>query len=159
MATQPSIAVAGWDARADVAALRRAWTEEQTGRDQPDDDFLARFDAWLEREQDQRVTWLAYDGAEPVGMVNLLVFTRMPRPGQPRAARWGYLANFYVRPSHRSTGLGARMLAALTAYADAESFVRVVLSPTERSVPLYARAGFVPATSLMVRPGPAGAGR
>ena len=62
------------------------------------------------------------------------------------AARWGYLASFYVRPSHRSTGLGGRMLAALTAYADAEGFVRVVLSPTERSVPLYARAGFVPAT-------------
>ena len=43
------------------------------------------------------------------------------------------------------------MLDACTSYADSHGFVRIVLSPSERSVPLYARAGFVPATSLMVR--------
>lgn len=145
------VRVATWEDRAAVAALRRAWTEENAGRAVEDGDFEQRFDAWLEREQDQRVTWLGLVGGEPVGMVNLLVFTRMPRPGETRSSQWGYLANCYVRPEHRNGGLGARMLDALTSYADEQGFVRVVLSPSERSVPFYARGGFEPATSLMVR--------
>ena len=145
------VRVATWEDRVAVAALRRAWTEENAGKAVGDDDFEQRFDAWLEREQDQRVTWLGLAGGEPVGMVNLLVFTRMPRPGQTQPSQWGYLANCYVRPEHRNGGLGARMLDALTSYADERGFVRVVLSPSERSVPFYERGGFVPATSLMVR--------
>ena len=58
--------------------------------------------------------------------------------------------------ANRDGGLGTRMLAACTAYADERGFVRVVLSPSERSVPVYLRAGFEPATSLPVRPGPPG---
>jgi GNAT superfamily N-acetyltransferase len=145
------IRIATWDDRAAVASLRRAWTEEQAGAPVEDDAFTARFEEWLEREQHQRVTWLGHVGGAPVGMLNLLVFTRMPRPGQQRNSRWGYLANFFVRPEHRNGGLGSRMLAACTAYADDHGFVRVVLSPSERSVPFYARGGFEPATSLMVR--------
>lgn len=89
-------------------------------------------------------------------MLNLLVFTRMPKPapsGRGSAPRqWGYVANVYVHEGHRSGGLGAELLAACTAYADEHGFARLVLSPTERSVPFYARAGFVPATTLLVRP-------
>jgi GNAT superfamily N-acetyltransferase len=144
------IRVAAWEDRAAVAALRRAWTEENAGAPVEDDSYEQRFDEWLEREQHQRVTWLAFERDEPVGTLNLLVFTRMPRPGRD-ASRWGYLANCYVRPQHRNSGLGARLLATCTAYADERGFVRVVLSPSPRSVPFYARGGFEPATSLMVR--------
>ncbi|GCD92343.1 N-acetyltransferase [Nocardioides sp. LS1] len=145
------IRVAGWDERHDVAALRRAWTEENAGHPVEDDDFTGRFEEWLEREQDQRVTWLGYVDGVAVAMVNLLVFTRMPRPGESAPTQWGYLANCYVLPEHRNGGLGGRMLDALTAYADEQGFVRVVLSPSPRSVPFYLRGGFEPATSLMVR--------
>jgi GNAT superfamily N-acetyltransferase len=153
------VRVATWEDRGAVAALRRAWTEENrvaAGQDGPveDDDYLMRFDAWLEREQHQRVTWLGWADGEGVGMLNLLTFTRMPRPGETAPNQWGYLANCYVRPEHRNTGLGSRLLAACTAYADAHAFVRIVLSPSARSVPFYARSGFEPATSLMVRPAP-----
>ena len=144
------IRLATYDDRRAVARMRRAWTEENAGSAVEDDTFEARFDAWLEREQHQRLTWLGLVAGEPVAMVNVLVFTRMPRPGQ-QPSQWGYLANFYVAPELRGSGLGARMLDACTSYADSHGFVRIVLSPSERSVPLYARAGFVPATSLMVR--------
>ena len=80
---------------------------------------------------------------------------KRPRPGSG-PSRWGYLANCYVRPERRNTGLGARLLATCTAYADESGFARVVLSPSARSVPFYTRGGFEPATSLMVRPAPAG---
>lgn len=145
------VRLASYDDRAAVAHLRRTWTEEKAGRTIEDDGFEARFEEWLLREQHQRVTWLAEVDGEPVGMVNMLVFTRMPRPGEARSSQWGYLANCYVLPGRRSTGLGSRLLDACTAYADEHGFVRIVLSPTERSVPFYGRGGFEPATSLMVR--------
>ena len=143
--------MATWSDREAVAGLRRAWTEENTGSAIADDDYQLRFDEWLEREQHQRVTWLGLVGDEPVGMLNLLTFTRMPRPGESGPNRWGYLANCYVRPEHRNGGLGARLLETCTTYADGQGFVRVVLSPSSRSVSFYARGGFEPATSLMVR--------
>ncbi|MGZ4445846.1 MAG: GNAT family N-acetyltransferase [Nocardioides sp.] len=149
-----SIRVATWDDRVAVAGLRRTWTEENAGSPIEDDGFQDSFDAWLEREQDQRVTWLGLVDGVAVGMVNLLVFTRMPRPGETAPSRWGYLANCYVLPGHRDAGLGGALLDACTAYADGEGFARVVLSPSPRSVPFYARGGFEPATTLLVRPGP-----
>ncbi|WP_182526057.1 GNAT family N-acetyltransferase [Nocardioides dongkuii] len=145
------VRLAGPGDREALAGLRRAWVEEQRGAPVVDDDFAERFTDWLEREQHQRVTWLALADGEPAGMLNVLVFTRMPRPGVPEPSRWAYLANFFVRREHRDAGVGSRLLAACTTYCDEQCFVRIVLSPSERSVPLYARSGFAPATSLMVR--------
>ena len=140
-----------------VAALRRAWTEEQAGGSIEDDGFDAAFAAWFAREHDQRVTWLAEDGGTAVGMLNLLVFTRMPRPqaagAAPRPGQWGYVANVYVDRGHRDAGIGRALLEAAVAFSDEQGFARLVLAPSERSVPFYERAGFGPATSLMVRPG------
>jgi len=151
-----SVRVATLHDRAALAVLRRAWTEENVGAPVDDPTFLPRFDEWLDREHDQRVTWLGLADDVPVAMLNLLVFTRMPAPRPPgtsRPTQWGYLANVYVRPEHRHAGLGRLLLDAGTTYADERGFARLVLSPTDRSVPFYARSGFVPATSLMVRDG------
>ena len=132
-----------------VAALRLAWTEEQSGP-VPDVTFEARFAAWWETEAGRRLTWLAHGPDGPVGTVNLAVFERMPRPGRV-PARWGYLGNAYVLPAWRSRGIGTALVGALLAYARAEGFVRVVLAPSERSVPFYRRAGFGPADSLLLQ--------
>ena len=82
-------------------------------------------------------------------MVNLKVFDRMPSPGR-EASRWGYLANLFVLPSSRNAGLGTRLLRALLAAAVEERLVRVVLSPSEASIPLYRRVGFTDADMLLV---------
>jgi GNAT superfamily N-acetyltransferase len=137
-----------------IAAMRAAWTEEYAGEPIEDDAFLDAFAAWFERESDQRVTWLAEDGGDPVGMLNMLVFTRMPRPRRPeedRPSQWGYIANVFVDATRRDAGVGRQLLDAATAYAVDHRFARIVLSPSERSVPFYSRAGFVPATSLLIR--------
>lgn len=140
-----------------VAGLRRAWTEENAGGTVEDPSFEAVFADWFEREAGQRVTWLAEDGDRAVGMLNMLVFTRMPRPSAADApahpGRWGYVANVYVVPGDRDRGVGRLLLDAVTAHADEQGFARLVLSPSERSVPFYERAGFAPATSLMLRQG------
>jgi GNAT superfamily N-acetyltransferase len=147
-------------AAADVAAvagLRRAWTEEQVGRPIQDDAFDAALAEWVQREADQRMTWVAIADMTVVGMLNMLVVTRMPRPrddgvrGPPR--QWGYVANVFVLATHRNRGLGAALMAVATRFADESEFARLVLSPSERSRRFYERAGFRPATDLLLRPG------
>jgi GNAT superfamily N-acetyltransferase len=133
-----------------LAALRRAWTAEN-GSDAIDAGFEARFADWYERESARRISWLAELSGEPVGMVNLAAFERMPAPGRDPGT-WGYLANAFVLSEHRSQGIGGRLLSALLAHADDHRYVRVVLSPSDRSIPFYNRAGFTTNDGLMVRP-------
>ncbi|MBM7772493.1 GNAT superfamily N-acetyltransferase [Actinokineospora baliensis] len=132
-----------------MAALRRASTEEDKGAPVTDPDFDAEFARWWQQERSRREFWIA-EADRPIGFCNLVEFTRMPRPGIGRFA-WGYISNFYVLPEHRNEGVGAQLIKAALDYADSVGYVRVVLSPTERAIPFYQRAGFGPADSLMLR--------
>jgi GNAT superfamily N-acetyltransferase len=147
--TAPVIRIAGSEDAPALAALRRAWTAEQQGPVE-DEGFEARFLDWYERESARRLSWLAEARGEMVGMVNLAVFDRMPQPGREPGS-WGYLANAFVLAAYRNQGIGSLLLGALLAHADFSGYVRVVLSPSERSVPFYQRAGFTQGTELMVR--------
>ena len=131
-----------------VAWLRRESAAEQDG-DGADPSFEERFGAWYARESSRRIIWLAEVGGRPVGAMNLSVFERMPRPGHA-PSRWGYLGNAFVLAAYRNQGVGGLLLDALLGYASENGFVRVVLSPSERSIPFYERAGFGPADALML---------
>lgn len=140
---------------ADLAAitqLRREWTQEQDGG-QPDADFEARLAAWFARESARRITWLAEAASRPVGMMNLAIFERMPRPGHEPSC-WGYLGNAFILAAYRNQGIGTQLLHAVLRYADENDLARVVLSPSDRAISLYERAGFGPADSLMLRTPP-----
>ena len=138
-----------------VAALRTSWT----GDSPAEAAFVAEFGAWLAAEGDRRTTWLAEVDGEPVGMASLVEFRRMPRPERPDS-RWGYLSNMFVRDRVRNRGIGAALLDAVIAAADARGYARLVLSPADRAVSLYLRAGFIVpdaaagADRLLVRPAP-----
>lgn len=87
---------------ADLAAivqLRREWTREEDG-DIPDPDFEENLTAWFGREWSGRIMWLAEEGGRPVGMMNLAIYERMPRPGRA-LSRWGYLGNVFVLAAYR----------------------------------------------------------
>ena len=131
-----------------IVRLRREWTLEQDG-EHSDPTFEERFAAWFARESARRITWLAEVDGRPVGMVNLTVFERMPRPGRA-PSRWGYLGNAFVLAGYRNQGIGRQLVQALLGYADQHAFARVVLSPTDRSIPFYRRAGFGPADELLL---------
>jgi GNAT superfamily N-acetyltransferase len=132
-----------------LAALRRAWTAEN-GDDVADDGFETRFANWYERESARRISWLAEVCGDPVGMMNLAVFERMPAPGRD-AGTWGYLANAFVLRPYRSQGIGGMLLTALLAYADDRGYIRVVLRPSDHSIPFYNRAGFTTSDGFLVR--------
>ena len=89
-------------------------------------------------------------------MATLYEFRRMPRPGR-LDSRWGYLGNMFVREDCRNRGVGSALLNAVIKTAEQREYVRIVLSPTARSVPFYRRAGFVDADGaqderLLMRP-------
>ncbi|HSS68878.1 MAG TPA: GNAT family N-acetyltransferase [Nocardioidaceae bacterium] len=141
-----------------IASLRRAWTEERGGLGAIDDpDFEPAFLAWADDERGRRINWLAELDGQVVGMLNMVLFTRMPRPvpeaGPAPLGQWGYIANNFVLAEHRNLGIGSQLLEVAVAYADEHDFARIVLTPSEQSIPYYSRAGFVPATALLVRPG------
>jgi GNAT superfamily N-acetyltransferase len=151
-----------------MIVIRRAWTADvpalaelrrvsayERCPEREDEDYEERFASWCERESSRRLTWLAEDDGVAVGMMNVVVFERMPRPG-PDPGRWGYLANAYVRPAYRNQGVGTRLIEAILAYADVAGFARVVLSPSQRAIPFYRRAGFGAADALLSREHPAG---
>lgn len=132
----------------DLVTLRVAWGVEN-GREL-DDSFAERFVSWFEKERDRREFFVAYDESRPVGMVNLVLFERMPSIGGPGGG-WGYLSNMYVVPERRNAGVGAKLIEALIEVAETNRLERIVLKPTGRSVPLYERQGFRGDNQLMVR--------
>lgn len=135
-----------------IVQLRREWTQEQHG-DIADPDFDENLAAWYARESSRRIMWLAEEGGRPVGMLNLAIYERMPQPGRA-LSRWGYLGNVFLLAAYRDRGIGTRLVGAALSYADENNLVRVVLSPTEKSIPLYERAGFGPADALLLRTPP-----
>lgn len=130
--------------------LRRAQAVEQ-GRSGGDRGFEARLRDWLSSERARTWWWIAENDSGPVGFAGALPYLRMPKPSS-RQSGWAYLGNLFVLPAHRGRGTGRALVDAVLVWADEQRFVRVVLSPSELSTPLYARAGFVPADGLMVRP-------
>jgi len=132
-----------------IIGLRSAWARELDG-EVNDPGFDERLAAWFLREASHRITWLAEANGGAAGMMNLTVFERMPRPGRP-PSRWGYLGNAFVLAAYRNQGVGGKLIGALLEYADENRFARVVLSPSERSIPFYERVGFGPADALLLR--------
>jgi GNAT superfamily N-acetyltransferase len=138
---------AGEEHLADLARMRTAWTVEQGGA--PEEGFAARFRAWWASEEGHRLAWVAAVPAGPVvGMANLSVFERMPRPGRD-AGRWAYVANVWVDPAHRRRGVATQLMRRVVERCRADGMSRIVLNPSEMSVPVYSALGFRPAHDLM----------
>jgi GNAT superfamily N-acetyltransferase len=143
-------------AASDAPALARLrWDFKREDHDDapvqaPDAAFVDACGVWL-RERLERGPWLAWvaevDGLV-CGHVFLHVVEKVPDP-YPGSAVWGYVTNFYVVPAHRGRGLGRRLLDALHAHARAEGFDTLVVWPSDRSAPLYRRAGFAPPGELL----------
>ena len=134
-----------------LAALRASWgaslgggTVDGVGAG----DLADRLRRWWERQPGTRTAWLAVEGERPVGMVNVAVFERMPHAGRPDA-HWAYLANLWVEPDRRRRGIASALLSAGLDWSRAEGMERVVLNPSEMSLPLYRSLGFRPADDLL----------
>ncbi len=143
-------AAAGDADRRAMAAMRRAWAEEDARGHIDDASFEERAVAWVAANESHRLGWLAEDGDDTVGLLTVVVVDRMPQPGR-RDSGWGYVHHFFVVPHRRSEGIGPLLLDAVLAEANARGWQQLLLNPRPRSRPFYERAGFVPADHLLIR--------
>ena len=89
---------------------------------------------------------MAETGGDLRGHVFLQLIEKIPKP-MPGSSTLGYLTNFYVEDGYRGRGVGRALLDALRAHAVAIELDAVVVWPSERSVPLYQRVGFMRRTT------------
>ncbi|QDY90882.1 GNAT family N-acetyltransferase [Arthrobacter sp. UKPF54-2] len=130
-----------------LAAARAAWAGEQDAGLDEDPDFEAVYSGWM--DANPRKFFVAEQDGELVGMLNLLVFERMPKPGKPSSC-WVYLGNVYVVPARRNAGIGAQLVQRAIEFSQGIKAVRMVLSPSPASRSFYARLGFRPAAELNI---------
>lgn len=133
--------------RGALAALRAAWAAEQEPGLDDDPDFEAVYTGWM--DANPRKFFVAERNGELVGMLNLLVFERMPKPGK-EPSHWVYLGNVYVLPEFRNAGIGAQLVQEAIAFSRGIKAARMVLSPSPASRNFYTRLGFQPAAELNI---------
>jgi GNAT superfamily N-acetyltransferase len=142
--TEPTFGFAVLEDIPELARLRyELYAEQEDGVVEPADGYRERFAPFATQalaSQDWRA-WVARDGDRLVGAMWLQTVHRVPVPGK-RAGPIGYLTNVYVEPGYRDVGVGAGLLAGVTAWCRQERFSAVIVWPTERSRPFYGRAGF-----------------
>jgi GNAT superfamily N-acetyltransferase len=102
---------------------------------------LGFFTAWVEAHGGTHRPFLAEDEAGvALGAAWLLVAERVP--GRSATRQFGDIQSVYVRPTHRNRGVGAALIAAIFAEADALGLEHLTVHSRERAVPFYVRAGF-----------------
>ncbi|MFD0162998.1 GNAT family N-acetyltransferase [Streptomyces decoyicus] len=111
---------------------------------------VAQAEQWIQKRlaRGSWLAWVAESGGEIRGHVFLHLVERVPEPYEDNTPV-GYVTNFYVVPGHRNRGLGAALLEALQRHARGRGMDVLIVWPSERSVPLYRRAGFQASAELL----------
>ena len=141
---------------ADTNALAALRWEFRAGREptvESREAFVERCRAWMRTQLEAGVPWRAWVAEEHrriVGHVWLHTIDKVPNPNGDRE-RHAYLSNLYVTPAARG-GTGSRLLETALAWAKTHGVDHVMLWPTERSRPLYARYGFTASGEFLNRP-------
>ncbi|MGI8754501.1 MAG: GNAT family N-acetyltransferase [Acidimicrobiales bacterium] len=135
-----------------AADLRWTWrTDEESngGAGEPRDAFIERFTAFANGALAGR--WrvrVAEDRDSILGCIWIYRMPKVPSPGT-KTHDFGYMTNVYTLPQMRNRGIGAELLAAVTAWAHESDLEMIAVWPSERSVPWYTRGGFSPSLEML----------
>ena len=88
------------------------------------------------------------DGGALLGHVVCQVVPLVPRPSRLDDA-CGVITDNFVRPAYRTRGIGTALLAGALAWARARDLETVIVWPSERARPFYARHGFADRSEVM----------
>jgi GNAT superfamily N-acetyltransferase len=130
------------DARV-MATMRYAMRTELGEPVESEPAYVERTTAWLadRLELGSWTGWLALERDQPVGLVLAHLVEKVPNPVvEPEIL--GYVSSLYVRPDRRGRGVGDTLLRTAVGFCRDHGVESVVLWPSPRSVPLYARHGF-----------------
>ena len=113
--------------------------------------FLDRCTAWMQQRlaDSSWLCWVAEADGVLVGHIWLDIMEKIPNPG-PEDELHGYITNLYVQDARRNQGIGAQLLESALGYCRGNRVDSVILWPTARSRPLYARHGFDAADGVMI---------
>ena len=138
----------------ELACLRYEFRTTLDVPTEPADVFLARCRSWMSDRLRPAAAWRCWVAETPtalIGAVWLHFLEKIPNPvSEPEGH--GYITNVYVRPDHRGSGVGGRLIAAALAECDRRALHSVILWPTPRSRTLYERHGFGVPRTLLERP-------
>jgi GNAT superfamily N-acetyltransferase len=151
-----TVRIAGED-DADVAvlaALRRAWIEENAGGSIDDASFERSFVSWWRAELPTRTFFVVELHGRPIGMANVKRYSRMPVPGRASGGWWGYVGNVFVLAEHRNDGAGRLLMDELIRWAGSRGAEHLRLAPSPLSKTFYARLGFDPGAVVELDPPP-----
>jgi GNAT superfamily N-acetyltransferase len=151
--TDYRIRLATVDDAAALALLRwRFQVEDDEGIQRDEHVFVADCERWLrDRLTGDWLVWVADVGGEICGHVFLGRVEKVPKPSGG-ADELGYVTNFYVIPQWRNHGVGRALLDQMREYARGRDLDTLIVWPSERSAPLYIRAGFQPPLELLEFP-------
>jgi len=128
-----------------LARLRYEFRAAIGAPDEPIDAFLARCAVWMEARlhlESPWRCWVAEQRGEIAGHLWLQLIEKIPNPVAELEAH-AYITNVYVRPGARGAGAGEQLVATALDWCRGNGVDSVILWPTARSRPLYARHGFV----------------
>ncbi len=98
--------------------------------------------------------WVAEFEGTLVACICLFTIVKIPKPNRLRDT-FGYVTNVYTRPAYRNQGIGSGLMARVIEWAREQDLNELYVSPSDRSVPFYERAGFVAPSDmwqLVLRP-------
>ncbi|WP_037955334.1 GNAT family N-acetyltransferase [Streptomyces sulphureus] len=133
-----------------LARLRWEFKQEEHGGGHAEARPEARAAAWIsERLGSGRwLAWVAECDAGIRGHVFLNLVERVPEPYEENTPI-GYVTNFYVDVRYRNRGFGTALLRAVREHAGERGVDVLFVWPSERSVPIYRRAGFRPPGEML----------
>ena len=134
-----------------LALLRYEFRAAQNPPLETETEFVARCAPWMRERLAHGSAWrcwVAESGHRIVGNLWLQLVEKIPNPA-PELEQHAYVTNIYVQPSERGAGAAGRMLEAALAFCRESRVDSVILWPTDRSRPLYARNGFIEPSDMM----------
>lgn len=132
----PALARLRWEFRAEDGEIPRDDFREFQLR------FLDHY--WRGLDAGTWAHWLVGEDGTVLAHMAVQVNEGVPRPCIARD-RWGWLTDCYTIPAERNQGHGASLLEAIREWARTQELDLLLVSPSDRSVPFYRRAGFEPA--------------
>ena len=96
----------------------------------------------------ERAYFVAELNGKLIGNIACHVVALVPRPCRLDDA-CGVITDNYVRPEHRDGGIGSALLSAAVDWARMRDLELVIVWPSDRARPFYARNGFSERTEIM----------
>jgi len=149
--TPVRIRIAGPEDASELARLKESWANLTAPAAEAElAEFARELRRWMQEHSDTVTCAVAELDGILIGMAWLVVFERVPNIRDTRR-RTGDIQSVFVQQSHRSRGIGKRLVRELAAVADHLGIPRVTVSANARSASLYEALAFEPAPLLLER--------